>query len=152
MILGYFLVRPIPLPSEPLQGAEHGLVTNDAAASTTGFMDDSRTRLLDHDQSDIDTSDTEGYPHPHTHEHTRSRSLSVASSGVAPPHPHDRVDDSFLNIFGTELWMNGDFWLLFIILSICACLPLLTISINYPRICLVSGTGLMCECNKIAAR
>lgn len=125
MILGYFLVRPIPLPSEPSLGAERGFTTNDPAASTSALIDDSRTRLLPHDESDLDLSETEIHTHPRTHERTRSRSLSTAGSGTACPH--GRADDSFLNISGTELWKNGDFWLLFIILSLCASLPPLTV-------------------------
>jgi len=121
MILGYFFVRPIPLPSEPSHGIERGLIANDAAADTSALMDDSRTRLLDYDESDVDFSDPDGQPYSRTHENTRSRSSSVNDTGAASTYPHGHLDDNLPNIFGAELWKNGDFWLLFTILSICTC-------------------------------
>ena len=45
MVLGYFLVRPIPLPSVKEHGREH--VHVHAAANSAGVNDDEGQRLLD---------------------------------------------------------------------------------------------------------
>ncbi|KAF9442283.1 MFS general substrate transporter [Macrolepiota fuliginosa MF-IS2] len=124
MILGCFLVRPIPLALEMLPGIERGLGTNiDASTSTSALIDDSHTRLLESDGSDVELDDSDDASHQYTHEHPRSRSLSVASSAFV--RTHGQLDGDIPNIFGAELWRSGDFWLLFTILSI------------------LSGTGLM---------
>lgn len=119
MIMGCLLVRQIPLTTETLPGLERGpRISGDAASSSSALLDDSRTRLLGHDESDVELDDSEVHPHQNTHEHTRSRSLSVASSASAFVHPRGHVDDNLPNIFGARLWKSGDFWLLFTILSI----------------------------------
>lgn len=94
----------------------------DAVTSTSALMDDSRVRLLDRDESDMELDDSEDSPHQYPYEHPWPRRLSGASSADPSVHPpRGYIDDSLPNIFGAELWKSGDFWLLFTMLSIRTC-------------------------------
>lgn len=156
MILGFFLVRPIPLPAnELLHGLEHGLPESEYAPTLLHNDNDSHSPLLGHpDGSDegLSTPPEQYAPDARNRnslELTRSRSpplqrhrsLSVASSRASVMH------DGLPNVYGWKLWRNRDYWLLFSILSICTCLrPLLKISREADgSLVVVSGTGLMCE-------
>lgn len=138
MIIGWFLVRPIPLPDE--EGYEVVQPEEDPDAITTALIPDSssHTNLLDHDfvetahpryihrgdnpgQEDNDTREVELSP-PHLgvgqggpEMSNRLRSLS---RGAAIAH------DTTPNLHGRKLWVSGDFWLLFSILSMRAYIAL----------------------------
>ncbi|KAF5363758.1 hypothetical protein D9756_001104 [Leucocoprinus leucothites] len=150
MLVGFFLVRHIPLPpsEEPTIGGSVEAVT-----STSALMDDSRVRLLDREDSDVELDESEALSREHLHGDPRSRSLSISSSAsVLARSPHGQVDDSVPNIFGAELWKSGDFWLLFILLSLrespfslLGTVPVTIIVLCASWTHLVAGTGLMCE-------
>ncbi|KAJ7899186.1 major facilitator superfamily domain-containing protein [Mycena olivaceomarginata] len=129
-IIGFFLVRPIPLSAA--EGSDHMVVTTVAAEVEATIFDhgnDSHTPLLD---EATDFSLTEEYYVPDA----RGIELgppSRPSAGRSRRTSHSRTvnrskqQDVFEgpNIYGRALWINSDFWLLFVILS------------------LLSGTGLM---------
>ena len=136
MILGFFLVRPIPLPNE--EGYEVVQPEEDPDAITTALIPNSssHTHLLDHDfvepvhpryihreeniEQDDDTREVElGPPHPDDVRQggpQMSNRLRSLSRGAAIAH------DTTPNVYGKKLWVSGDFWLLFSILSIRACI------------------------------
>ncbi|KAF8959541.1 MFS general substrate transporter [Flammula alnicola] len=144
MIMGYFLVRPIPLPEqEGYDIVEDGDEDPDAITSALAPPNTSHTHLLDHDfiephhphyihrvePQENDEEESYGRPFqevelsPARHvennagpELSRVRSLSRGAAIVLDTTP---------NVHGRKLWFSGDFWLLFSILSI------------------LSGTGLM---------
>jgi len=134
MIVGFFLVRPIPLPQQ--QGydiVEDGENECDVPTSSLAHLNPSH--LLDHDFVEPH------HPHyvhrvdpakPHvdgeTHHQDRGVELTTQqgdsrtsvrarslSRGVA------MALDTLPNVYGKKLWRSGDFWLLFSILSLCRC-------------------------------
>lgn len=129
MIFGFFLIRPIPLPPSELgHSLEHGFVDpgHGGAASSTILVheDESRTRLLAHDDSeeaplrghgttriDLELSPTRST----SQEHHRRRSLGAGSEIATSA---EWQSDGFPNIYGLKLWSGGDFWLLCSILSL----------------------------------
>ncbi|KAF7322348.1 NmrA domain-containing protein [Mycena chlorophos] len=104
-IVGFFFVRAIPLAAADM---EHMVVavagTAEAEATIFNHPDESHTPLLDETRT----------PDGDDQSHSRSRSRSIKA---------DAIDGA--NIYGKALWVNPDFWLLFLNLS------------------LLSGTGLM---------
>jgi hypothetical protein len=113
MILGFFFVRPIPLPEEEL---------NRDVYSETNFpgyeqLNSSYTPLLDpHINEQDDNDDTRmgveltGSPTLHSQNcETSGRNLSRGAA---------RAPDMLPNAHGIELWCSGDFWLLCGIVSI----------------------------------
>nr|GAT50695.1 predicted protein [Mycena chlorophos] len=104
-IIGFFFVRAIPLAAADM---EHMVVavagTAEAEATIFSHPDESHTPLLDETRT----------PDGDDQSHSRSRSRSMKA---------DAIDGA--NIYGKALWINPDFWLLFLNLS------------------LLSGTGLM---------
>ena len=144
MILGFFLVRPIPLP--PSKERLHADIEEPrAAAISSGLALDnsSHTRLLGGDSDDNLISDGEvddqgSYYAQHT--------TAADAGAVLPPYAsrseeEDRTLelspsrqqrgrslsfgqggaetlDELPNVYGKRLWKSGDFWLLFSILSI----------------------------------
>lgn len=150
MIMGFFLVRPIPLP--PSKERLHTDIEDprDAAISSGLAHDDnSHTRLLGGDSDDNLNSDGEADDQGSYY----AQYTTAADAGaVLPPyasrseeddrtlelspsrHQHGRSLslsqgaeslDELPNVYGKRLWKSGDFWLLFSILSV------------------LSGTGLM---------
>jgi hypothetical protein len=119
MVVGCFLIRPIPLPSsESHASAEQGIgEVGVTVTSTSALIDDSRVRLLDREDPDVELDEPDVLPHDYIHGNPRSRSMSVSSS-ASSIFSRGQSDDDLPNIFGAELWKNGDFWLLFTILSI----------------------------------
>lgn len=123
MIMGYFLVRPIPLPAE--EGYE-GIHDEDPDAVTSALVpgNSSNARLLQGDamdrghdaryneesteRGDYDDYITSQVGDDDAEASTRLRSLS---RGAAITH------DTTPNLHGKKLWRSGDFWLLFSILS-----------------------------------
>ena len=128
MIVGFFFVRPIPLPE--LEGYEivEDVEDEPEIAASTHHP----THLLDHDFID---------PH-HPHYLPRVDPMKPLEDGEAyeltAQQPSEGQDDSestrrprslsrgaalaldtLPNVYGKKLWRSGDFWLLFGILSLC---------------------------------
>ena len=167
MIIGFFFVRQIPLlPHESRITAEYGIATE-----ATPAVDVEASALLQHengshtpllspvidDSSPFTNQEYEEVVHtgtalelsptrsasPGLPNHRRSRSTGHRPSfGSAV-----RMLDIPPNITGRQLWMSGDFWLIFSIMSLCELFGLnaaecqLTSSLRF----LVSGTGIMCK-------
>ena len=167
MILGFFFVRPIPLPRqegyEVVDDIDEIQVDEDDDEGEGGRRGEevevmqrprhsrSHTHLLDHDFVDG----------PHLHYVRRGRVEEPIRSGEEEDEEdtlvpatrsggHERsmsratalVYDALPNVHGKKLFKSMDFWLLFSILSICeSSLFLLGRVVDS---FLVSGTGLMC--------
>ncbi|KAF8147204.1 major facilitator superfamily domain-containing protein [Crassisporium funariophilum] len=146
-IMGFFLVRPIPLP--PQEGYDVVEAEEDDPDAMTSALDhhnhnSSHTHLLDHDF-------VEGR-HPHYIHHAEANEVgdhlysNVRDEAVElspPPRPQGDLPPEYAprarslsrgaamvldmspNVHGKKLWRSADFWLLFSILS------------------MLSGTGLM---------
>ncbi|KDR74212.1 hypothetical protein GALMADRAFT_249944 [Galerina marginata CBS 339.88] len=143
MIMGIFLVRPIPLPAqEGYDIVEDG--EDDVEDATSALAhNSSHTHLLDHDF--IEPHHPHYIHHVETHEEEENSQIHEAedvelSSQQQPesdsllnstrrPRSMSRgramILDTLPNVYGKKLWLSNDFWLLFSILSI------------------LSGTGLM---------
>ncbi|KAF5309184.1 hypothetical protein D9619_012743 [Psilocybe cf. subviscida] len=142
MIMGYFLVQPIPLPAQD----GYDIVEDDDEEED---LDGISSALAPHDNSHLLDHDFIQPHHPH---YIRRHDPVAASERVARPqspvelgnsrHTSDDeginavrirslsrgaaiVYDTSPNVYGKKLWRSGDFWLLFSILS------------------MLSGTGLM---------
>lgn len=116
MIMGLFLVRPIPLPtSEILNGVEYGPLPVSDPDTVLRQENDTHTPLLD---------ESEDQP--------RSRSMELSPSrGASPPLNHRTHRLSFAaslrvvelgdvpNVHGWGLWTSSEFWNLFVITSLC---------------------------------
>ena len=142
MILGFFFVRPVPLPEEELNRQVYSETSSSAHEqrnSTAGY-----TPLLIHDpnvdeQGDDDARIGVELNPSQNRETSRRRSLSRGAA-MAP--------DILPNVHGMKLWCSSDFWLLCSILSIRAfffSLLIYNLFVHLSNILLVvSGTGLMC--------
>jgi hypothetical protein len=105
MIIGFFFVRPVPLPEED----------SDTDSSACEHRNDSYTPLLTHDpdtngQDDNDDAriGVEVNPSsPSRSQHCETSSRSLSSDAGMPP-----------NVHGRKLWCSSDFWLLCTILTI----------------------------------
>ena len=142
MILGFFLVRPIPLP--PSKERRHADIEEPRAAAISSRLahdDSSHTRLLGGDSDDSLISDGEvddqgSYYAQHTtaadagavlppyasrsEEEDRTLELSPSRHQRGRSFGQGAVEtlDELPNVYGKRLWKSGDFWLLFSILSI----------------------------------
>ena len=131
MILGFFFVRPVPLPEEELNHE-----VNSVTSSST--YDQSYTPLLNYDPHINEQGDDGAGIEltPSSHRETYRGSLNRGET---------MAFDMLPNIHGKKLWCSSDFWLLFGILSI-RMLP------AYYNLCsslifyllVVSGIGVMC--------
>lgn len=117
MIIGFFFVRPIPLPQEKLEG--------EGGEDEEGIL----TALLHH-QHHSDPSES----HPLDHDSIERPSAEPLTRQEVDPLP---------NVYGKHLFKCFDFWLLFTILSIRKP-SFLSHRILIPIIA-VSGTGIMCQ-------
>ena len=113
MILGFFFVRPIPLPEEELVREVRSETSSESSAYE---QRNSYTPLLNHDlQIDGQDDDDAGrgielspsLHSPNCDSPRRSLSLSAAMALDVLP-----------NVHGKKLWCNSDFWMLCGILSI----------------------------------
>ena len=168
MIMGFFLVRPIPLPVQ--EG--YDLVDDEEVAARAVEEDDpdmldevlqrhsrSHTHLLDHDFVDG--------PHPHYVRRGRVEEAVQSDVGgedvsedatVTSPRVRSLsrgaalVFDALPNLHGKKLFKSADFWLLFSILSIRGFLfiSFLHIFLTWRPFSLVSGTGLMCSSSDLS--
>lgn len=110
MVLGWFFVRPIPLPTPGgANSIENAPRDSSFWRSYLERGDDSGTRLL-HD-SELDQEQT--YVRSPRH---RARAVSIASCGEVISNALS--EDEQPDISGKELLINFDFWLLFTIMSL----------------------------------
>lgn len=160
MILGFFLVRPIPLPSEQDGSLEPAPaprrlsvseIPHDGFAHSAGvdrvFAGDAL--VLEHDndsQTTLLATHLHGRHQHHYHLHQESgyihedhgilnpRSHSVEFAASPPPGGNrhrsmsavshkskTRVIEVMREAHGKELFLSGDFWLLFVIMSLSKC-------------------------------
>jgi len=137
MILGYFFVRPIPLPSAIHNEYEEIDYAEAEAASLVPSVlhheNNSQTTLLDHDEElarghhqDPTTPSEEYIPDARTavelspaRSHAyRSRSRSHVRGGRSVSRTGKPLIEHGPNIFGKTLWTSIDFWILFVSLSL----------------------------------
>jgi hypothetical protein len=137
MILGFFFVRPVPLPEEELNREVYSETSYSAYEQRSG----SNTPLLNHDlyingQDDarigVELSPSLGTQNCETSRRSLSRDAAMAL-------------DLLPNLYGKKLWCCSDFWLL------CGILSIRTFALAYLQslfisniLLVVSGTGLMC--------
>lgn len=156
MIVGFFLVRPIPLPVEELM-VVHAETTEEFQShhhsrSATRHNNDSSTPLLS-DESDSATEfveETNARTMERSIEMSPTRSLSPRRRRPVPEDADRKVDRGSAmikvptNIHGRSMFKKFDFWLLFSFMSLREQTHYL-----YPLILIVysevSGTGIMCE-------
>ena len=116
MVLGFFFVRPVPLPEEELNREDYSVTSSSAYDQRNG----SYTPLLDYDPhgNEQDDDDARIELSPSSRSQSRETSRGSLSRGAT------MAFDMSPNIYGKKLWCSSDFWLLFGILSICmfACL------------------------------
>ena len=104
MILGFFFVRPVPLPEEELNHEVNSVTSSSA-------YDQSYTPLLNYDPHINEQGDDGAGIEltPSSHRETYRGSLNRGET---------MAFDMLPNIHGKKLWCSSDFWLLFGILSI----------------------------------
>ena len=112
MILGFFFVRPVPLPEEELNRE----VYSETSSSAYEQRDISYTPLLNYDPhingQDDDDAQIGVELSPSLRSQSRETSRESLSRGPAV------ALDMLPNVYGKKLWCSSDFWLLFGILSI----------------------------------
>lgn len=112
MIMGFFLVRPIPLPSSETQnGAEYGPLPISDPDTVLELENDSNTPLLD---------ESEDQPRSSSMELSPSRGVTRLNHRTHKPTPLRVMElGDAPNVRGWGLWTSGEFWNLFVILSLC---------------------------------
>jgi hypothetical protein len=126
MILGFFLVRPIPLPPNE---EEIPLDTRhpEDDSSRTPLLEDSGDNVSGDDEEN-GTGNDDNIPlfmtelltfHLWTGQEDGDRNFTVTPSRVrGSSHTLATSSDLFPNVYGRRLWTSGDFWLLFTLLSL----------------------------------
>lgn len=140
MMLGFFFVRPIPLPEEEKPVVNHEAYSEITSPLAHEQHDTGHTRLLDQDYLEgdrqiggRDSNDTTPIPPSRSQNGERLSRRAALALGMLP------------NVYGKRLWFSSDFWLLFTLLSICALTCLFSTSSASLTACfLVSGSGMMC--------
>lgn len=165
MIIGFFLVRPIPLPAYEIIGGEDYDIIDDAyvggidVSAIFKHNNESRALLLSNLSEDQPSSSSSHAPIEssllsNNAPFPEPSSLRDSSPEDSPHHPENNkhrhpfrrtMQETLPNIHGRQLWRSGKFWLAFVILSLCGYFyfrsePEL---ISIPP--LVSGTGVMCK-------
>ena len=105
MIIGFFFVRPIPLPEEELNREVYSVTSSSAYDQGNS----SYTPLLDYDPH-INGQDDD--------DDARNEVELSEISGGSLSRGAATAFDMLPNIHGKKLWCSSDFWLLFGILSI----------------------------------
>jgi hypothetical protein len=130
MILGIFLVRPIPPPAqenfdlETSQGLQEGTVSSEPEPH-----DSSHAPLLDYDFAEsvysnsvhnIAVNNSESYAMEDVPSHQDDEDAIALLSAQRRGFNRDEtmIFDQKPNLHGKKLWISGDFWLLFTILAI----------------------------------
>ena len=114
MILGWFFVRPIPLPTPNGANVVEGGIPAPRPTSSTRRSyfergDDSITRLLPDNEFDLDESYVQSPKH-------HARTVSIANCGEVGISALS--EDELPDISGKELLTSLNFWLLFSITSL----------------------------------
>ncbi|KAJ7070365.1 major facilitator superfamily domain-containing protein [Mycena belliarum] len=124
-VLGFFFVRAIPLAAEESEHTAVGTVAAEAEATIFHHINDSHTPLLDEeppaDVTEEYVSEARGIELSPARSQSAVRPISHSRSRSR--NKHDAIEGP--NIYGRALWLDPDFWLLFVNLS------------------LLSGTGIM---------
>ncbi|TFK28599.1 MFS general substrate transporter [Coprinopsis marcescibilis] len=142
MVVGFFLVRPIPLPPhEPLNAEDYDQGAGEVAAAIAHDVPESHSPLLqDDDNSDVESEplyrpryDHEGGPVPVSIARNGDVELSPqrGARSALPGGGRSVMDRSMSrgtaltlsaapNLHGVKLWRSGDFYLLFSSLSLLA--------------------------------
>ena len=132
MMLGYFFVRPIPLPEENPNHERY------SEASSYDQYDNGHAPLLDHDNiehiSGQDDDDAQIGADLELSSSLRSQNSKI--SRPSSSHGTPMALDMLPNVYGKKLWCSSDFWLLFSILSIRAFTSSFTISTHLQYSCL----------------
>jgi hypothetical protein len=137
MIIGSFLVRPIPLPAYEIIGSAECNTIDDAYIDASAIFqhnDESRVLLLSNMAEEQPTSPS--FPHDHDEPSLLRNSAptpSELSSPLSSP-PEDRLHHSrnnehqsafrsathetLPNIHGIQLWQSSNFWMASVILSL----------------------------------
>ena len=115
MIVGFFFVRPVPLPEEEINREVH----LEASSSAYEQRNSSHTPLLYHDphingQDDDDDARIGVELSPTSRSQISETSRSIGRIGRIAVMALEMPP----NVYGKKLWCSGDFWLLFSILSI----------------------------------
>ena len=155
MIMGFFLVRPIPLPVQDNSDIEEGR-DHDYMEAISSALDShthgssSRTPLLDHDEfamqgsrsatvirTGIKSARIDGEQYALDDIPIRSPNgvpitSPSSSSSSQSRRPNTTREVAILNLHGRQLWTSIDFWLLFTILAIRKC-----IIIHFPELCFI---------------
>ncbi|KAJ6544286.1 major facilitator superfamily domain-containing protein [Mycena capillaripes] len=103
-VIGFFLVRAIPLSAAEGEHTVATAVAAEAEATIFNHGNDSHTPLLDEEAGPSSPAEDLSRGRPTSHTRSLSRSKEDALEGP--------------NIYGRALWLNADFWLLFAILSL----------------------------------
>lgn len=175
MVLGLFLIRPIPFAQQKSTHIERGGIREsfrDESLSRAEPEVDSSTRLLAsgpeveiEGEEDILPTPVEppsrgsvasDYVVPLIDESlalsprnpSRQRSRSAFSRRSVRTSDTEKTIDGMPNVSGTGLLVNKDFWLLFSITSLCelSC-RIYLLPFQMLTFVAVSGTGLMCMCS-----
>jgi hypothetical protein len=129
MILGFFFVRPVPLPEEELNRE----VYSETSSPTYEQRDNSHTPLLNHDLQINEQDDDDARIGIELSPSLRSQDCEISrrslSRGAAT------ALDMLPNVHGKKLWCSSDFWLLCGILSIrtftCLCTTFISTLTSY---------------------
>jgi hypothetical protein len=112
MILGFFFVRPVPLPEEEELNRD---VYSETNSSGYEQLNNSYTPLLDpHINGQDDNDDTR----MRVELSPTLRSPNCETSGQNLSRGAAGASDMLPNVHGMKLWCSGDFWLLCGIVSI----------------------------------
>jgi len=169
MIMGFFLVRPIPLPAQEgydiVEDADLAEDDFEAVSPTLHHRNNSHAHLLAHDfiephhphyirHVDGAAARQEGDSYVTMPEEVQlNASRHVDDGEHAGEARHSRslsrgtamALDKLPNVYGRKLFRTGDFWLLFGILSIRESTRFINILSDAESTTSVSGTGLMCR-------
>jgi hypothetical protein len=134
MIMGFFLVRPIPLPVQDIsdveEGRDHHYDQLEAISSALDSHNSSSTPSWNHNdfaggvQGSHSAVTRTGIKSAridekfYTLEDIPFRSPNGVSISSQSRSPNREVAISKLNLHGRQLWTSSDFWLLFTILAI----------------------------------
>ena len=126
MILGFFFVRPVPLPEEEFNRE----VYSETRSSSYEQPNSSHTPLLNHDPDNSDDAQIGVELNPSLRSQNCETSRRSLSRGAA------MALDMLPNVHGKKLWYSSDFWLLCSILSIGTFTYLSTIFVHLLTSCL----------------